>query len=354
MKICCIVGARPQFVKVAALTRKIKSSPLIIHTGQHYEENMSSVFFDEMQIPKPKYHLEIGGLPQGAMTGKMIEEIEKVFFKEKPDCVIVFGDTNSTLAGAIAASKLHIPIGHVEAGLRSYNRKMPEEINRVLTDHCSDLLFTPTQVASQTLIDEGIDPEKIHHVGDIMYDIALFYQEQIGNEKEKTDYVLATIHRAENTDDPDRLRNIFEQLVDLSKGMQVKIPLHPRTKLALKKIDLLDTCQRALHVMDPLGYLDMIRLESNAKLIITDSGGVQKEAFFFKVPCITMRTETEWIELVERGFNKLVSPYEKIDMMDVYHEMTNRRYQWDVPLYGNGTAADQIIGLLTVRDGRRR
>jgi UDP-GlcNAc3NAcA epimerase len=346
MKISCIVGARPQFVKVAALSRAMDEPPLIIHTGQHYCDNMSSIFFEEMKIPPPKYHFDIGGLSQGAMTGRMIEQIEKVLIKEQPDWVVVFGDTNSTLAGAIAASKLHIPIAHIEAGLRSHNRAMPEEINRVLTDHCSDLLFTPTSGATNFLVNEGVSKEKIHEVGDIMFDAALYYKGQVKEQSEKEPYVLATIHRSENTDHPERLRKIFWQLMDLAKEIQVIMPLHPRTKKCLEKIDLLQACKSALHLIDPVGHLEMVRLESGAQLIVTDSGGVQKEAFFFKIPCITMRSETEWVELVEHGFNVLVDPGKQQTLVDEYHQMVGKEYQWDLPLYGDGKTAEKILSIM--------
>lgn len=342
MKISFVVGARPQFVKMAAFSRSMDSSPTIIHTGQHYNENMSSVFFDEMNIPKPKYNLGIGGLTQGAMTGRMIEKIEEILENERPDWLVVFGDTNSTLAGAIAASKLHIPIAHVEAGLRSYNRKMPEEINRVLTDHCSTLLFTPTKQATNTLLAEGVEQQKVKEVGDIMLDAALYYK-NASNVTESEPYVLATIHRAENTDNPRRLHYIFDELIKLSKFIQVTIPLHPRTRQALDSLNMMNKCQSALHIIDPVGYIDMIRLENNAQLIVTDSGGVQKEAFFFQTPCITMRSETEWNELVKHGFNHLLDPSKNSCLLEAYREMIEKEYDWTLPLYGDGHAARKML-----------
>lgn len=346
MKISCVVGARPQFVKVAALARKMQTPPDIIHTGQHYDSNMSSIFFEEMQIPKPKHSLNIGGLSQGAMTGRMIEQIEELLIKERPDWLVLFGDTNSTLAGAIAASKLQIPIAHVEAGLRSYNRAMPEEINRILTDHCSSLLFAPTKGAAEILQSEGIAKEKIHEVGDIMYDAALYYRDLAGKREESAPYALATIHRAENTDSPQRLRSIFQQLTALSKEIAVTMPLHPRTKKALAELGILEECASSLQLIDPVGYLEMVRLEAGASLIVTDSGGVQKEAFFFQVPCLTMRSETEWTELVEGGFNLLVDPAIDGSLIDGFHQMTQRSYQWELPLYGDGRAAEKILSTL--------
>jgi len=304
MKICCIVGARPQFVKAAALNRAARSCGQkisLIHTGQHYDSNMSDIFFEEMEIPKPDYHLQIGGVTQGAMTGRMMEELEKIFHSENPDYIVVFGDTNSTLAAALTATKMHIPIAHIEAGLRSYNKKMPEEINRVLTDHCADTLFVPTDRARDNLIREGINTTKISVVGDIMVDALYYYKEKaiktstilndldLDNKK----YVLATIHRAESTDNLTVLRNIFESLIEIAKTAKVVIPLHPRTRKILQEMGLLELCEIHLIVIPPVGYLDMLVLEKNASVIMTDSGGIQKEAYLFQVPCITLRAETE-------------------------------------------------------------
>ncbi|MEB3193325.1 MAG: UDP-N-acetylglucosamine 2-epimerase (non-hydrolyzing) [Snowella sp.] len=319
MKITTIVGARPQFIKAAAVSRILRAEPniteILIHTGQHYDPNLSDIFFKELEIPQPDYHLGIGSGNHGQQTGRMLEAIETVLITEKPDWVLVYGDTNSTLAGALAAVKIHIPIAHVEAGLRSFNRQMPEEINRVLTDHSSDLLFAPTEAAVNNLKKEGIDTNKIHLVGDVMYDAALFYGEksdrhrqllQTLNLKPKS-YLLATVHRAENTDNVQRLEAIFTALNQIAQQYSVVLPLHPRTRKLLQQ-NQLEKFTQNLTLLEPVGYLDMVQLEKNARLIITDSGGVQKEAYFYQVPCITLREETEWIELVDLGWNYLISP----------------------------------------------
>lgn len=363
MKLVTVIGARPQFIKAATISRAIKEYnqlltadqeqivEVLVHTGQHYDENMSDVFFEELDIPHPNYHLGIGSASHGAQTGRMLEEIEKVLIKEKPDLVLVYGDTNSTLAGALAATKLHISVAHVEAGLRSFNRQMPEEINRVLTDHIADMLFAPTQTAVDNLRNEGISEDKIFLVGDVMYDAALYYG---GRVEEKSNileqyhlqpqqYILTTIHRAENTDDPVRLRAIFEGLSEVAKETRVVLPLHPRTKAALIRDSLYETVIKSLIVIPPVGYLDMVMLEKNARLIATDSGGVQKEAYFYRVPCVTLREETEWVELVEAGWNILVEPF---DPEQVAANIINRlNHKWDVRthLYGWGDAAIKIL-----------
>jgi UDP-GlcNAc3NAcA epimerase len=359
MKIATIVGARPQFIKAAALSRVISQQPtqtreILIHTGQHYDSNMSDVFFKEMDIARPDYHLGIGGCSQGAMTGRMIEAIENILIREKPDWTLIYGDTNSTLAGALASVKLHIPVAHVEAGLRSFNRRMPEEINRIVADQCSDLLFTPTEAATKQLLHEGIPSNKIRQVGDVMYDAALHYQKrakvesrilEILNLKPKQ-YALATIHRAENTDDIYRLREIFFGLQAVANEDNIVIPLHPRTKHALEQQQLFHYFNAHLRLIDPVGYLDMMQLEANAKIILTDSGGVQKEAFFFQVPCLTLREETEWRELLEYGFNKLV-PAKREEILHHYRMGRQSICRWDVPLYGNGTATHEIVKILS-------
>lgn len=315
MKVITIIGARPQFIKAAVVSRAFcEARPdvteVLLHTGQHYDANMSEVFFDELAIPRPAYNLGIGGGTHGQNTGRMIEAIERVLSDERPAWVLVYGDTDSTLAGALAAAKLHIQVAHVEAGLRSFNRRMPEEINRVLTDHASDLLFTPTDTATRNLSNEGIRGEKVQQVGDVMYDAALFYAAKaeqrsailrtLGVESQR--YVLATIHRQENVDDPERLAQILD---GLAKSMLPVIwPLHPRTKMRIAQFFL--SIPVGITVVDPVGYLDMVMLEKNASLIVTDSGGVQKEAYFHQVPCVTVRHETEWVELVEEGANILV------------------------------------------------
>jgi len=355
MKIVNIVGARLQFIKAAMVSREItKQSDIrevIIHTGQHFDENMSNIFFDAMQIPQPDYNLGINNMNHGAMTGQMLEKIEEVLLNEKPDFVLVYGDTNSTLAGALAAVKLHIPIGHVEAGLRSFNRRMPEEINRLLADHISDMLFTPTQTAVDNLIKEGIPKKHIFPVGDVMYDASLFYGEEC---EEKSDmlnklgltsngYILVTIHRAENTDDSSRLAAIFNGLQKVAKEIPIVLPLHPRTKFALNKENLLDNISKQLRLIEPVGYLDMVMLEKHARVIATDSGGVQKEAYFQKVPCVTLRDETEWVELVEGGWNRLadLSSDQKISetiLKAGVPDISERE-----KMYGEGNASRKIV-----------
>jgi UDP-GlcNAc3NAcA epimerase len=322
MKILTVVGARPQFIKLAPLSKILRENginEIIVHTGQHYDENMNDLFFKELEIPDPDYNLGIGSGNHGEQTGRMLIEIEKIILKEKPNLVIVYGDTNSTLAGALAASKLHIKLAHVEAGLRSFNKRMPEEINRVLTDHVSDILFCPTQTAVENLKNEGIT-NGVYLVGDVMFD-ALLHFSKISDMKSnilerlninQKEYYLATIHRAENTDDHERLKNI---LTAISKMDEIVVfPIHPRTRKMVNYYGLNGLLKNNnVKVIDPVGYLDMLKLEKNAKAILTDSGGVQKEAFWLKVPCITLRDETEWIETVNLGWNRLVgSDVEKI------------------------------------------
>ncbi|MDJ0772104.1 MAG: UDP-N-acetylglucosamine 2-epimerase (non-hydrolyzing) [Mastigocoleus sp. MO_167.B18] len=357
MKIITIVGARPQFIKAAVVSRKLQSTPnvqeVLVHTGQHYDGNMSDVFFQELDIQPPDYHLGIGSYSHGAQTGKMLEAIEQVILQEKPDWVIVYGDTNSTLAGAIAAVKLHIPVAHVEAGLRSFNRRMPEEINRVLTDHSSDLLFAPTNAAVKNLHAEGISEEKVHLVGDVMYDAALYYRAKAAQNSSILDrqkltpqsYILATIHRAENTDYSSRLQAIFGGLVAVAEKIPVVLPLHPRTRSALSREGLLNDVTRSLRLIEPVGYLDMVMLEKNAKLVATDSGGVQKEAFFHRVPCITLREETEWVELVESGWNQLLPPVSTVAVTNIIlNSLTSKSNKEEtVGLYGGGLAGEEIV-----------
>jgi UDP-GlcNAc3NAcA epimerase len=354
MKVASIVGARPQFIKAAAVSRVLRATrgveEVLVHTGQHYDENMSEVFFQELEIPAPDYNLGIGSGSHGSQTGRMLETLERVLLKEKPDWVLVYGDTNSTLAGALAAVKLHIPVAHVEAGLRSFNRRMPEEINRVLTDHASDLLFAPTQAAVENLRREGISEERIHLVGDVMYDAALYYGEKARRESrilerlklKSKEYVLATVHRAENTENPSRLRAIAEGLCEVSKEISVVFPAHPRTRKALERYGLLWEVEARLILIEPVGYLDMVMLEQNARLIATDSGGVQKEAFFYRVPCVTLRTETEWVELVELGWNRLLPQFDSETIRHLLLQLP--RAGRDAPkLYGGGEAADQTV-----------
>ncbi len=361
MKILTIVGARPQFIKAAAISQRLKSDhniqEVLVHTGQHYSENMSDVFFQELEIPAPDYHLGVGSHNHGAQTGRMLEAIETVLLAESPNWILVYGDTNSTLAGAIAAVKLHIPVAHVEAGLRSFNRRMPEEINRVLTDHIADFLFAPTTTAVENLHLEGIASEKIYLVGDVMYDAALNYGvkaeqkslilKNLGLIPQK--YILATIHRAENTDDLQRLESIFKGLAVIAQKIPIVLPLHPRTRAVLSRTGLWETVSQSLQLIEPVGYLDMLMLEKNAKLIVTDSGGVQKEAFFYRVPCVTLRVETEWVELVELGWNRLLSPLEPSDVINGISDALLSVFKKDVPnqLYGGGLAASQIVQILT-------
>ncbi len=346
MKILTILGARPQFIKAGSVSREIAKyneiNEIIVHTGQHYDANMSDIFFDEMKIPKPDYFLGIGGKSHGAMTGQMIEKIEEVCLKEKPDWMMVYGDTNSTLAGAIVASKLHIKLAHIEAGLRSFNMNMPEEVNRILTDRVSNILFCPTDTAIQNLKDEGYDKLdcKIVKSGDVMQDGTMFYKDLAVKPtcEIKDDFILCTIHRAENTDDDKRLRDIFEALDEIAQEKQIILPLHPRTK---KIIENLELKIENLTLIDPIGYLEMVWLISNCSLVMTDSGGLQKEAYFFEKQCITLRDETEWIELVENNYNTLVGA-DKNKILDAYKNKQEFR-GLGIDLYGGGNASTKII-----------
>lgn len=348
-KVITIVGARPQFIKAAAVSRMFRDSEhfdeRILHTGQHFDANMSDVFFDELDIPRPHYNLGVGGGGHGQNTGRMLEAIEAVLMSERPDWVLVYGDTDSTLAGALAAVKLHIPLAHVEAGLRSFNKRMPEEINRRLTDHASDLLLTPNAAAVKTLASEGISGRHVVSVGDVMYDAALIFGEKAEAKSKILSvldlcpqrYILATVHRQENTDTPERLRNIFAGFA--AATMPVVLPLHPRTRQRIDSFGVV--VPDNVKVVDPLGYLDMVMLEKNAALIATDSGGVQKEAYFHGIPCLTLRDETEWTELVELGWNTLASP-ERNDLGALF-SMTYKRGVAGVAPYGNGSAAANIL-----------
>ncbi len=361
MKIITIIGARPQFIKAAAVSRAIaarnkahstsKIEEIIVHTGQHYDQNMSLVFFEQLDIPEPEYNLGIVAPTHGAMTGQMLEEIEKVLLVERPDKVLVYGDTNSTLAGALAAAKLHIPVAHVEAGLRSFNMHMPEEVNRIVTDRLSSLLLCPTDTAVSNLAAEGIS-EGVLNTGDVMYDISIYYKDKAAkdfalinwNLKEKQ-YALCTVHRTENTDDPERLENIFRALQDISKDIKIVLPLHPRTHKKLVEYGFIDLLE-GLNVFEPMSYLEMVRLEMSAKVILTDSGGVQKEAFFYKVPCITLRDETEWVELVLAGVNQLAgaNSNEIVRAWDRAKSLLNDQVK--IKPYGGGCAAGKIVAQL--------
>lgn len=357
MKILTVVGARPQFVKAAVISREIIKRNLsgkthireiMVHTGQHYDANMSDIFFSEMGIPKPDFHLNIGGGTHGAMTGLMLEKIESILFQEKPDVLLVYGDTNSTLAGALAASKLHIPVAHIEAGLRSFNMKMPEEINRVLTDHVSTWLFCPTCTAVGNLNNEGFSGDsnsRVLNVGDVMYDAALYYK-GISKPSEiilalmdalKHGFYLATVHRAENTDYPERLHAIVRSLAKIARDIPVVLPLHPRTKKSIDP-DML----AGINVIDPVGYFDMLSLLDGCKGVFTDSGGVQKEAYFFGKPCVTLRDETEWLELVNIGVNILVGADEQ-KILCAAKNMSVFDSGYDSLLYGEGDAGEKII-----------
>lgn len=349
MKIITIVGARPQFVKAAALSREFSKhdsiEEIIVHTGQHFDKNMSDVFFEEMEIPKPKYNLDINSVGHGAMTGRMLEGIEKILIDENPDILLVYGDTNSTIAGALSAKKLHIKVAHVEAGLRSFNMEMPEEINRILTDRISDYLFCPTQTAIDNLKNEGYDNIEcnIINCGDVMQDAANFYAIKseenavVAGNINYENFILCTLHRAENTDDETRLRAIVDALNEIHQQIPIVLPLHPRTK---KKIDDLGLALN-VKLIDPVGYFDMIELLKRCSLVMTDSGGLQKEAFFFQKNCITMRDQTEWVELIENNVNILVGA-NKEKIIDGVNEMYNKSSDFTIDLYGNGKACENI------------
>ncbi|MEO8150343.1 MAG: UDP-N-acetylglucosamine 2-epimerase (non-hydrolyzing) [Bacteroidia bacterium] len=373
IKIVTVIGARPQIIKAAALSRAVKNhfsdqiEEVIIHTGQHYDANMSQVFFDELQVPLENYNLNVGSGSHAAQTAKMLTGIEDILKIEKPDTLLVYGDTNSTLAGAIAASKIHIPVVHVEAGLRSFNKKMPEEINRITCDHCSTLLFSPTKAGYDNLVREGfpvnnnppfnLDHPKIYHCGDVMYDNSLYF-EQIAKSKSRIasrlkiaddEFVLVTVHRAENTDDKNNLNNLFASFDELSKEQKIKfvIPLHPRTRKLMETLmdkTILDSVKtnKLIKIIEPVSFLDMIALEASAILVATDSGGVQKEAYFFKKPCIILREQTEWTELVECGAAKLTGA-DQSKIKDAYHHFTDNKSALYFPqLFGDGKAAEFI------------
>lgn len=343
-KIVTILGARPQFVKGAVLSRVIKNhkdfEEIIIHTGQHFDTNMSAVFFDEMQIPKPKYNLNINGLSHGAMTGQMLEEIEKILKIEKPEAVVVYGDTNSTIAGALAAKKMHIKVVHIEAGLRSFNMQMPEEVNRILTDRIADLLSCPTEVAVSNLINEGFDnlPSVVEKHGDIMKDAVEFYSKFSEDKSkvirdlklDKNNFILATIHRQENTDDKQKLKEIFSTLDEIHKETRVVLPLHPRTQKMLNIYDI----KTNITCIDPVGYFDMLELLKKCSLVVTDSGGLQKEAFFNKKHCVIVREETEWIELVKNGFAKITGTNSQ-KIIETYQGFLKSNKNFSKELYGN-------------------
>ncbi len=380
MQILTVVGARPQFVKAAMVSRAIAChnaainnqsatadpphcsgqptiDEIIVHTGQHYDENMSQIFFDQLHIPRPKYNLGVGSGRHGETTGRMLAGIEGVLCDESPDWVLVYGDTNSTLAGALAAAKLHIPIAHVEAGLRSFNMRMPEEVNRVLTDHVARLLFCPTHTAVENLRREGIT-RGVVHMGDVMYDAALTFGEFAGQQSTiladlgltLKNYCLATVHRAENTDDSGRLREILGAFAEIaSPSMPLVLPLHPRTRGCIDQQGLASVVDKnpCVRVIEPVSFLDMVMLEKHARLILTDSGGVQKEAYFYSVPCVTLRDETEWVETVEAGWNTVAGAVKS----KILQALSNSRPGRPIPDYGNGHAAAAVVdGLIGFDD----
>lgn len=369
-KIVTIIGARPQIIKAAALSRAIKNhfstqiKEIIVHTGQHYDANMSEVFFTELNIPKPDYNLNVGSGRHGEQTAKMISGIEDILLQTKPDALVLYGDTNSTLAGAIAASKIHIPIVHIEAGLRSFNKTMPEEINRIMCDHASTLLFSPTATGYQNLLNEGFkdfengpfsaDRPKIYHSGDVMYDNSLFFSELAKshskvlkeNELIPNDYILGTIHRDNNTDIPQRLTAIFEALLEISADKKIVLPLHPRTKkkmadvLSAELLEQINSCNNLL-MIPPVSFLDMVQLEEASYMIITDSGGVQKESYFFKKPCLILRPETEWVEIVGSGSAKICDA-DKNRILNSYQDFKAKNDLSFPAIFGDGKASEFI------------
>jgi UDP-GlcNAc3NAcA epimerase len=351
MKAVTIVGARPQFIKAAALSRAIREDgyfqEVIVHTGQHYDANMNDIFFEQMEIPKPQYNLEVKSALHGQMTGKMLEGIESILLREKPDIVIVYGDTNSTLAGSIAAKKMHIRLAHVEAGLRSFNMSMPEEINRILTDRISDLLFCPSSASVKNLYEEGFRsfPSKIYDVGDIMKDVARYYKDK-GVKPSfvvPDNFFLATIHRAENTDDTSRLLSILQALQRLSQQTPVFLPLHPRTLSRLTSLGF--KSNKNFIISEPVGYLEMVYLLRHCKQVITDSGGLQKEAYYFQKCCVTTRDQTEWTELADAGYN-IVATTDTPKILEAVAHFENSPPIFDRTLYGDGKASHKILNIL--------
>ena len=360
-KIVTVIGARPQFIKASAISALLRRTgalrEVVVHTGQHFDANMSDVFFAELGMEPPTHQCAIHGGTHGEMTGRMLADIEKLLLAEKPDAVLVYGDTNSTLAGALAAVKLHIPVAHVEAGLRSFNLRSPEEVNRILTDRISRWLFTPTDAAGAHLLREGAMAKHIDQVGDVMFDVALHHGARVddrggmlGRLREEHGvrpgaYCLATIHRAENTDHPARLAAIVEALVHFAREVKVVLPLHPRTRNVLAQQGKLETLARSVVLMEPQPYLTMVQLEKYAAIIATDSGGVQKEAYFYRVPCVTFRDETEWIELLEAGWNRLAPPDDATSLLASLHASLGSKGA-EIDAYGAGDAAQRIVGRL--------
>lgn len=374
IKIVTIIGARPQIIKAAALSRAIKThfssqiKEIIVHTGQHYDENMSQVFFDELGIPAPDYNLNVGSGSHGKQTATMITGIEEILVKEKPNAIVLYGDTNSTLAGGIAASKIHVPVVHIEAGLRSRSKAMPEEVNRIMCDHVSTLLFSPTKTGYDNLAKEGfktdnkapftVDNPKIYHSGDVMYDNSMYFS-TVADRKtdiltkyklEKNKFILATIHRNNNTDEPERLNALFSALnkISVTDNLDVILPLHPRTAKLLEtnlNPELLKAIKSnsKFHIAEPASFLEMIALEKNCKIVMTDSGGVQKEAFYFEKPCVILRPETEWIELVECG-TALIADANEAKIIESYKTLTSKANMQFPKLYGDGKASEFICG----------
>jgi len=371
-RILTIIGARPQIIKAAALSRAINKhysdqiEEIIVHTGQHYDANMSAVFFKELGIPEPDYNLNVGSGKHGEQTAKMIQGIEEILIEQKPNALVVYGDTNSTLAGAIAASKMHIPIVHIEAGLRSFNKAMPEEINRIMCDHVSTLLFSPTKSGFQNLLNEGfknleegpysMDRPKIYHCGDVMYDNSLHFSKIAqkkptvlrDNDLTPGEYILGTIHRDHNTDDSNRLTAIFEALLEIARTTPIVLPLHPRTNKMMKTVLSEELNQQIennslLKLIPPVSFLDMVLLESSTQMIITDSGGVQKESYFFKKPCLILRPQTEWVEIVDAG-TAIICDANKNLILKNYHYFIDNPPQTFDPIFGDGKAAEFICG----------
>lgn len=361
-KIVTVIGARPQFIKASAVSARLRASErlreVLVHTGQHFDANMSDVFFSELGMDPPAHACAIHGGHHGDMTGRMLIEIEKLLLAERPDAVLVYGDTNSTLTGALAAVKLHIPVAHVEAGLRSFNLRMPEEVNRILTDRIAHWLFTPNAGAGAHLAREGVAPDRIAQVGDVMYDVALHHGARVDPDSgilgelrrshgiQPGAYCLATIHRAENTDHPRRLDVLVDALSRFARTLKVVLPLHPRTRQSLARAGKLEALERALVLVEPQSYLDMVRLEKYAALIATDSGGVQKEAFFYRVPCVTFRDETEWVELLDTGWNRLAPPRDTGSVLEQLHAALGS-IGAEVAPYGDGNAAQAIVQRLS-------
>jgi UDP-GlcNAc3NAcA epimerase len=373
-KIVTIIGARPQIIKAAAISRAIKQcystdiEEIIVHTGQHYDENMSAVFFTELGIPQPNYNLNVGSGSHGAQTAAMLDGIEKILLKEQPNAIVLYGDTNSTLAGGIAAAKLLIPVVHIEAGLRSFNKAMPEEINRIMCDHVSTLLFSPTKSGVVNLEREGFnlnnsspfsaDNPKVYHCGDVMYDNSLHFSSLTNDEKvlndfnvSKDQFILATIHRNANTDDPAKLGAIIRAFLRFLKdnpSHKILLPLHPRTKncMAALNDDLVLALQaeKRLVITDPASFLEIVALEKNCSMVVTDSGGLQKEAFFFRKPCVILRPETEWVEIVENGNARIVDADESRIIEGINHFMHAGKELTYPPFYGDGKAAEFIVG----------